>query len=138
MIITRPQFDRCSIIMDMKDLYPFGSLLRCPYCGHSLTQRFIFEGVHFLCEGEGACRQFVILAEPIKEALLDAWNELTRKTIIELLGVKNAEHVEAKRLLIEKKKNPEFDDVDYWWLDEYMLRITFGRHVNPSLCQVHF
>ena len=129
-IITRPQFDRCSIIMDMKDLYPFGSLLRCPYCGHSLTQRFIFEGVHFLCEGEGACRQFVILAEPIKEALLDAWNELTRKTIMELLGVKNAEHVEAKRLLIEKKKNPEFDDVDYWWLDEYMLRITFGRHLT--------
>lgn len=129
-IIARPQFDRCSIIMDMKDLYPFGSLLRCPYCGHSLTQRFIFEGVHFLCEGEGACRQFVILAEPIKEALLDAWNDLTRKTIIELLGVKNAEHVEAKRLLIEKKKNPEFDDVDYWWLDEYMLRITFGRHVT--------
>ena len=129
-IITRPQFDRCSIIMDMKDLYPFGSLLRCPYCGHSLTQRFIFEGVHFLCEGEGACRQFVILAEPIKEALLDAWNDLTRKTIIELLGVKNAEHVEAKRLLIEKKKNPEFDDVDYWWLDEYMLRITFGRHLT--------
>ena len=40
-IIPRKQFDRCNIILDMKDLYPFGSLLRCPYCGHSLKQRFV-------------------------------------------------------------------------------------------------
>ncbi len=154
-IIPRKQFDRCNIILDMKDLYPFGSLLRCPYCGHSLKQRFVFDGIHFLCEGDGACRRFVIPAEPIRDAILKAWKEVSPKELRKLLNemttvssvgagsrpgssaggrVKSrAQAITASeiRLLIEeKKKNPVFDEVDYWWLDEYVLRITFGRHEN--------
>ena len=148
-IIPRKQFDRCNIILDMKDLYPFGSLLRCPYCGHSLKQRFVFDGIHFLCEGDGACRRFVIPAEPIRNAILKAWKSLSLKelrkslkeiTTVSLVGAgssagdrvkSRADAIAANeiRLLIEeKKKNPVFDEVDYWWLDEYVLRITFGRH----------
>ena len=135
----------------MKDLYPFGSLLRCPYCGHSLKQRFVFDGIHFLCEGDGACRRFVIPAEPIRDAILKAWKEVSPKELRKLLneiitvssvgaGSSAGDRVKSRaqaiaaneiRLLIEKKKkNPVFDEVDYWWLDEYVLRITFRRHEN--------
>ena len=42
-IISREQFDRCNVIFDMRkkrtySFYPFGFLLKCPYCGHSLAQ----------------------------------------------------------------------------------------------------
>ncbi|MBR1439357.1 MAG: recombinase family protein, partial [Synergistaceae bacterium] len=150
-IIHRKQFDRCDIILDMKDLYPFGSLLRCPYCGHSLKQRFVFDGIHFLCEGDGACRRFVIPAEPIRDAILKAWKDINLRELRKLFnemttissvraGSSAGDRVKSRaqaiaaneiRLLIEeKKKNPVFDEVDYWWLDKYVLRITFGRHEN--------
>ena len=143
----------------MKDLYPFGSLLRCPYCGHSLNQRFVFDGIHFLCEGDSACRRFVIPAEPIRDAMLKAWKEVSPKELRRLLnelqeetantasstrsGVRRGARSRADamtaneiRLLIEeKKKNPVFDEVNYWWLDEYVLRITFGRHESMGQSQ---
>ena len=84
-IITRKQFNRCNVIFDLKkktthSSYPFGDSLRCPYCGTVLYHRWLpiqdWDG-HYLCEGERACREFAILAIPLKKAILGAWNDLT-------------------------------------------------------------
>ncbi|MBR3242814.1 MAG: recombinase family protein [Parasporobacterium sp.] len=66
-IISRSQFERCSVIRNLRSInrghgvprYPFGEYLRCPHCGHVL---FLRERRYY-CEGEGACRKFVINAD---------------------------------------------------------------------------
>ena len=145
-IISREQFDRCNVIFDMRkkrtySFYPFGFLLKCPYCGHSLAQRNLplFNGAtHFLCEGERDCRQFAILAEPTRRNILMAWNELTFSQLT--IASQNSEIViwpeELELLKREKAQHPSFQELNYWWLDKYILRITFGAHTKPEECTI--
>ncbi len=136
-IIARKQFERCNVILDLKkrstpSTYPFGGYLKCPYCGHVLRHRRLSiqncEG-HFLCEGEGACRGFVILSAPVKEKILEAWNMLNIDEVRRIIGMKRKKKAaEARELLEEKEKHPSFDTIEYWWLDEYISKIEFGKH----------
>ena len=75
--------------------YPFGDFLRCPYCGHVLFQRRIYVQdwqAYILCEGEGACRGFVIKSAPVRQAVLDAWNsDLTIPILQSLLQAVNTD-----------------------------------------------
>ena len=147
-IISREQFDRCNVIFDMRkkrtySFYPFGFLLKCPYCGHSLAQRNLplFNGAtHFLCEGERACRQFAILAAPTRKNILRAWNELPSFSIFSENMQAGAEQEiwpeELKLLRREKAQHPSFEELNYWWLDKYILRITFGAHTKPEDCTI--
>ena len=151
-IISREQFDRCNVIFDMRrkntySFYPFGFLLKCPYCGHSLAQRNLplFNGAtHFLCEGERACRQFAILAEPTRKNILMAWNELliplsaSSENVqhVQLTGEQEIWPEELELLRCEKAQHPSFEEINYWWLDKYILRITFGAHTKPEDCTI--
>lgn len=125
-IITRKQFERCNRIFRMRlktpyQSYPFGDLLRCPYCGHVLTAhklgRFRNER-YFCCEGEGACRGFVITVDAVKEAVLTAYADLPAAD-------------QAGRLLEVKAEHETFSRVDYWWVDELIGRFEFGAFKAP-------
>ena len=140
-IITRKQFDRCNVILELKkkstpSQYPFGDYLRCPYCGHVLRfRRLEIQNIdsHFCCEGDGACREFVIMAVPAKKMILDAWNSLDLTEVERISTMKHRRKAEEARKLLEgKAAHPTFDTIDYWWLDEYVTKITFGQHSYTS------
>lgn len=136
-IVSREQFDRCNVILELKkkstpSQYPFGDYLRCPYCGHVLRHRRLeIQNIdsHFCCEGEGACRKFAIMAIPVKKAILDAWNSLDLAEVERISTMKlRRKAEEAGKLLEGKAAHPAFDTIDYWWLDEYVAKIEFGQH----------
>ena len=143
--------------------YPFGDFLRCPYCGHVLFQRrlCIQDGItHILCEGEGACREFVIVAAPVEKAVLDAWNNSLTVQILQSLQSLQSLHEndeptdyideqyeppyeppydengensdEIRKLLAAKEQYPTFDAVHYWWLDEFVKSIVFGQYSHTT------
>ena len=136
-IVPRKQFDRCNVILELRkkstpSCYPFGNYLRCPYCGKVLRHRRIpIQNCdsHFLCEGEGACRGFVIMSIPVREQVLAAWNDLDLAAVEKYAGSKTKKRAEeAQKLLAGKAEHPSFASVDYWWLDEYVAKIEFGQH----------
>ena len=136
-IIPRNQFERCNVILELKkkstpSTYPFGDYLRCPYCGHVLRHRRLpIQNCdsHFLCEGEGACRGFVIMSVPVRKMVLDTWNSLDLAEVERISTMKlRRKAEEAGKLLEGKAAHPAFDAVDYWWLDEYVAKIEFGQH----------
>ena len=136
-IVPRKQFDRCNVILELKkkttsSQYPFADYLRCPYCGHVLHHRRLeIQNVdsHFCCEGEGACREFAIMAIPAKKAILSVWNSLDISEIERIGAMKLRRRAEEARKLLEgKKEHPVFDEIHYWWLDEYVAKIEFGQH----------
>ena len=128
-IITEKQFNRCGDIQLMRSTsrirpvqYPYSDMLRCPYCGHVLWMAKTDQGKNqfFMCQGEGACRCFVIDRPLVDEALLKAYAELDTGP----LG--NSEEAEMMKQI--KAEHPAFDSVDYWWLDDLVGRIEFGCH----------
>ena len=136
-IVPRKQFDRCNVILELRkkstpSCYPFGNYLRCPYCGRVLRHRRIpIQNCdsHFLCEGEGACRGFVIMSIPVREQVLAAWNDLDLAAVEKYAGSKTKKRAEeAQKLLAGKAEHPAFASIEYWWLDEYVAKIEFGQH----------
>ena len=125
-IISEKQFNRCGDIQLMRSTsrirpvqYPYSDMLRCPYCGHILWMAKTDQGrnqFHF-CQGEGACRGFVIDRPLVDAALLKAYAEL------DVSGLKDEELLKKT-----KAEHPTFDAVDYWWLDDLVERIEFGKH----------
>ncbi len=141
-IIGQKQFERCNAILRMRkknnhSFYPFGDFLKCPYCGTVLYQRRL--GIQeasyssLVCEGEGACRDFVILAPPVRKAVLDAWNTLDVAEVERITGFKQKKKAEEAKLLLKAKaEHPVFETIEYWWLDEYMDSISFGQHSHTA------
>lgn len=136
-LVTRKQFNRCNVILELKkkstpSQYPFGDYLRCPYCGHVLRHRRLeIQNVdsHFCCEGEGACRKFAIMAIPVKRAILEAWKDIDLEAVEHISTMKLRRRAEAaKKLLAGKAEHPAFKSIEFWWLDEYVEKIEFGQH----------
>lgn len=137
-IISREQFKRCNVILELKKKskpgrqYPFDDFLRCPYCGHVLFFRRLdiqYVDSHFCCEGEGACREFAIMAAPLRKQILLAYNELELEAVRRIAGQKRRKLAEeAKKLLEAKEKYPAFETIEYWWLDEFVREFSFGQH----------
>lgn len=136
-IIPRAQFNRCNAILELRKKstpsdYPFANFLRCPYCGHVLKHRRLeIQNVdsHYCCEGEGACREFVIMAIPLKKAILAAYNDLDLSAVRKIAGQKSKRKAEeAEKLLKVKEEHPAFDSIEYWWLDDLIANITLGQH----------
>ena len=135
-IISRKQFDRCNQIYRMRlrdpyQSYPFGNMLHCPFCGHVLTAHKLgcFRNErYFCCEGDGACREFVICVDAVKEAVLRAYADLPTSKVEEILkGFEPGIPEQAGRLLEVKVEHETFTKVDYWWLDELIERFEFGE-----------
>jgi DNA invertase Pin-like site-specific DNA recombinase len=139
-IISRKQFDRCNRIMSMKIChggdgrfrYPFGDYVRCPYCGQILSSRktqIQERETVYCCEGDGSCRDFVISKALVLKAVLTAYREVDLDAVRAVAGGKD--HKLAKQanvLLAFKEKHPEMDTIEYYWLDELVEKIIFGRH----------
>ena len=128
-IITEKQFNRCGDIQLMRSTsrtrpvqYPYSDMLRCPYCGHVLWMAKTDQGrnqFHF-CQGEGACRGFVIDRPLVDKAILKAYADLDLKEV--------PDSEEGRMMRSVKAEHPTFDAVDYWWLDDLVERIEFGMH----------
>ena len=125
-IITEKQFNRCGDIQLMRSTsrirpvqYPYSDMLRCPYCGHVLWMAKTDQGRNqfFFCQGEGACRGFVIDRPLVDAALLKAYADLDVSSLDD-----------ADLMKQTKAEYPEFDTVDYWWLDDLVEHIEFGLH----------
>ncbi len=145
-IITRAQYDRCMKIMGMRRVngrqkkyntgtcnqYPLGDKLHCPYCGSVLYQRSVpvqsRRGGGWCCEqGDDACHGFIIRSYLVEAALLEAYGKLDAEKISQKLCSKR--FGKAAKLAMEiKKKNPEFNRVDFWWVDDLVDHIEFGAH----------
>ena len=157
-IISREQFERCSLITDLRrtsthSFYPFGDFLRCPYCGHVLFRRSFQKETHYFCEGKGACRRFVIMAAPVNKGILSAWNdcitpsglqsyinqialEAEKNRAVKWISDRASREAErsreAHKLLEAKREYPTFIVIDYWWLDDFIAKIEFGKHSHTA------
>ena len=133
-IIGREQFERCQVILKLRTTseqlqYPFGDYLRCPYCGHVLYKRRVPKEQCFCCEGDGACRRFVIDADSVERAILEAYETIKTKAVEKKAGLRDyAIAIEAVKLLRIKAEHQAFERIDYWWLDELVEQISFGQH----------
>ena len=127
-IISEEQFDRVQKILEMKRQsrkgqtvqYPFGELVRCPYCGKPMKQehlRFGSEaGKAWVCQEktpEGK-PEFIMRSAIAEAAVVRAYNELV---------VDGDEAAQAW-----KEENPTYDSVDFYWVDRMVKDITFGKH----------
>ena len=138
-IITEKQFNRVGDILLMKSTsrkrpvqYPFSDMLKCPLCGHSLCfeRATQFKYPTLFCNGEGACMGFAIERRLVENALLKAYAELNMNKLQALVDSGSRE---AKTLWEVKQKEPTFLTVEYWWLDEFIEKIQFGKHTfSPS------
>ena len=106
-IVSREQFDRVQLISRMKaaNTYPFDGFLICPHCGKKLEFKGDFLGPKrsaWCCETD----EFYIAAKHLPDAVLRAY--------------------------MEAKEGPEMETVEYWWLDDLVDSITFGKHTGKD------
>lgn len=140
-IISRKQFERCNVILDLKKRtaplqYPYAEYLRCPYCGHVLRNRQLKIqncGAYLCCEGEGACREFVIKTKEVEKAILKAYQTVYLYEVKRIINSRNTDRAENAELFMQvKEKYPSFSKIDYWWLDDLVESISFGLHSHNA------
>lgn len=146
-IISREQFQRCRQISEMRrtphpdmpgkynNQYPLGDKLVCPICGSRLFQRSMKiqrTGSGWSCEiGENACRQFIIRASIVEQALINAYHALDIGNVENKLGSLKY-RTEAETMLKYKREYPRMKKVDYWWVDDLVDHIEFGKHIRTT------
>ena len=113
-IVTREQFERANYIRKLRNeqQYPFGEYLICPYCGKPLRKSTEDRYAYWVCEED----RFFAKSRRVEEAVLKAYAKLEGKMDERTREIKDA--------------NPEMDKVDYWWVEELIERITFGKHLG--------
>ena len=137
-IISREQFERCNLIRGLRGIatplqYPFGEYLRCPHCGHVLYKRRAPWVFSFCCEGEDACRRFVIASDPVEKAILEAYEKIKPKTVEKKAAMRDYNiAIEALKMMKVKEEHPSFGRIDYWWLDDLIEQIEFGKHSHTA------
>ena len=146
-IISRKQFNRCKQIFALRrtphpdmpgkynNQYPLGDKLVCPICGSRLFKRSIKiqrPGSGWSCEiGEHACRQFIIRASFVDQALLNAYHTLDAGIVEKKLDSPKFGS-EAEIMLRYKREYPRMKKVDYWWVDDLVDHIEFGKHIRTT------
>ena len=130
-IISRKQFERCNRISALKNSrgkaaqYPYGDLLVCPICGHRLIRHAV-NGHHRGMKGwhcdrdEDSCRGFIV-----RDKLLD-------KTVLQAFSALDVKAISDPALATFRKHHARMKTVDFYWLDEYVDRITFGGMWTPA------
>lgn len=115
--------------------YPLGDKLVCPICGSRLFKRSIKiqrPGSGWSCEiGEHACRQFIIRASFVDQALLNAYHTLDASIVEKKLDSPKFGS-EAEIMLRYKREYPRMKKVDYWWVDDLVDHIEFGKHIRTT------
>lgn len=105
-IISREQFARVEKIRQMRRQndsvqYPFGELLRCPYCQVSLNQKKLPIQHSSSCWYCPSCRGFILRSAIVEEAAMKA----------------------------AKEKGVQEETLEYWWLEDMVDYISFGPHM---------
>lgn len=133
-IIGRKQYERCQKIAWMKSChgkssqYPYNDLLVCPVCGkrmqqHAMTANTGYTAWH--CDREDGCKQYIVIGKYVDKAVLEAFKQVDMESVNEQMTGKSAEA--AQTFLKIKRQYPVFHNVDFWWLDELVERIAFGK-----------
>ena len=127
-IISRKQFERCKKIKTLTkskgrpSQYPYADMLVCPICGHRLRQHAIkghqtTKGWH--CDRDAdSCGRYILRPRILDKAILEAFNDLNVADIKAAGGNDLAEF---------KTKHWKLEQVDFYWLDEYVEKIIFGH-----------
>ena len=130
-IVSRKQYDRVHKIAEMKSMhghapqYPYSDLLVCPVCGERLIQHQMrgqacVSAWH--CDrNENSCERYVLKTKILNAAMLEAYRQVDMKQ------VRDAGNEAAQTMLAMKQKHPRFKTVDFFWLDELVEKITFGK-----------
>lgn len=115
-IIDKKLFSQAQQILDMRQLkkgnssYPYGTMLKCPYCGKTLVHGSLYDikfGGELIynggwgCYGEGGCGKYLLVQKVLDKALIDAY-EIK-------YGVRN-------------------DSVEFRWLDDTVKKITLNKN----------
>ena len=101
---------------------PYDDMLVCPVCGHRLRQHAV-KGhpwmIAWHCDrDEDSCRRYIVRRQMLDRAVLEAYNGLDNKALRE---------EGYDELLAFRKKHWKLKTVDYYWLDEIVEKITFGK-----------
>ena len=128
-IVTREQYRRVEKIRHMNNKknpelggnYPYGNLLRCPFCGRKLHQSKL--GIYgnqrgWTCKGE----DFLLRSDLLDPAVLECYEKLP---VEELADTDNPD---VQKALYYKKKHPKFSQVDFYWVDDLIESIELGTH----------
>ena len=77
--------------------------------------------------GANCCHNFIMPSALVEEAVLTAYTQLDTKLIeAKLASPKFNKH--ATMMLAIKKKQPKLSHVHYWWVEDLIDHIDFGRH----------
>ncbi|MPM24663.1 hypothetical protein SDC9_71146 [bioreactor metagenome] len=150
-IIDRLTFDRVQTIFQIKDKhegcvqYPYFGKLYCPFCGETLVAFHLPVNGYlsaWTCSGrrdeEGktvSCPPYAIQAKYIDRAVLEAYEKLDRDKL-EVLAVKlnrnnnlnDTDIADAVQAAFRwKDKQPSMKSVEYLFLDELVVSITFAK-----------
>lgn len=147
-IVSEKTFQRVNAIREMKRRcdsegkgkqvqYPFADKLRCPRCGSPLYQRklYIQEGKKgWSCEvGEEACRRFLIRSYFVESAVLKAYEDVDLEEVRKKVCSPDMRLAEAAEIMLcMKRERNTFQKVDYYWVDELVDTIRFGRHTGEE------
>ena len=135
-IVDAEQFDRVQKILAMKKRakgetvqYPFGDMVRCPYCGGAMRQEYLRFGSEggkaWVCKKDGR-PEFIMRSVIIEEGVKQAYKDL----------VVEGESAEAEKARAWKAENPSYETVDYFWIGRLISHITFGKHegfIKPEI-----
>ena len=119
-IVDRLTFRRVQESMQRKsrggknNQYPFGSMVKCPYCGKSMRQRkrlYWKTGSAWVCEDIEECHKYAVRSDDIEKAVLDAYNQTDKP-----LG--------------------EIDEIGRWWIDELVDSLKIEDKGNTSFVTV--
>ena len=131
-IVSRKQYDRVHRIAELKSThkrpvqYPYGDLLVCPVCGERLMQhKMDVQDTHaaWHCDrNESSCGQYVLKPKLLDAAMLEAYQ------LVDVEQVKQKQSEAAQIMVAMKQKHPSFKTVEYFWLDDLVEKITFGRN----------
>ena len=77
-------------------------------------------------EGQRCCHQFAILSQLVNKALVGAYEGLSVATIEAKLS--DPKHKRSASALLTIKQQYHFRKVDYWWVDDLIDHIEFGKH----------
>ena len=139
-IIERRQYERCQKIARLKSLrgksgqYPYDDLLVCPVCGKRMQRHGMTANMGYAawqCDRENGCRQYIVIGKYVDAAVLEAYKQIDPEQVNALTTGRNAEAAQA--LLKMKNRRPAFHNVDFWWLDELVERITFGKNYTVTV-----
>ena len=131
-IVSRKQYDRVHRIAELKSThkrpvqYPYGDLLVCPVCGERLMQHKMdvqdTRAAWHCDRNESSCGQYVLKPKLLDAAMLEAYQ------LVDVEQVKQKQSEAAQIMVAMKQKHPSFKTVEYFWLDDLVEKITFGRN----------